>query len=195
MSDNIDIAAIAATLRALPAANLRDCIEDQLRAALAHGVSQGAAAVAEELERLRDAHATQLQVTVTARAAVAHTVIERDTARAKLAALEAAHEVYAKNLDGALHNAELRIMELEDGLRDAHKMVETVESAAAAARAAHRQLLEDLQRELAEALAKIEPHYWPVHGRIDARDFADGMCALNKSKARTEEAIGALEPA
>lgn len=152
-------------------------------------------AAEKELVELRTAYNTQLQVTVTAREAVAHAVIERDTARVKLKALEAAHETYAKNLDAALHDAQLRIMELENALKDAHKMVETVENTAAAARTAHRTLLEDLQRELDDARSKIEPHYWPVHGRTESRGFADGMSALGKSKARVEAAIGALEPA
>lgn len=197
MSDD-DIKSQADKLRALPAANFRDIIEGELRAAHALGVTEGIIRRAElgaELEKLRAAHASQLQVTVTARAAVAHTVVERDAARIKLGALEAAHEAYAKNLDAALRDAQLRIMELEDALKDAHKMVETVENAAAAARTAHRTLLEDIRHDLAGARAGIEPHYWPVHGRDDTRDFADGLSSLGKSEARVEAAIGALEPA
>ena len=93
--------------------------------------------------------AGQVQTTVTAREALAHVVVERDAARVKLRELEEAHRQYAENLDTALHDAQLEIVDLENKLEQANSN--------------NQALLEQMHRDLLAMLGKADV----VHRSLD----------------------------
>lgn len=107
--------------------------------------------------------ATQLQVTVTAREAVAHTVVERDAARAQLRELEEAHRQYSITLDNALRDAENRIMAIGDVLHNG------------------RALLEQVQRDMASVKRRLE-----MLGKLHQGDKADAALPRPLTKAMGE---------